>query len=68
MRVILRKKEKRQLEDGKESEFFINERPVPPQKMARFAKRNDMTQDMILQEQMREFYLLTRSFRPPLTP
>ncbi|CZR57689.1 uncharacterized protein PAC_07578 [Phialocephala subalpina] len=52
MRVILRKKLKRELEGGKESEFYVNERPVPPHKMARFAKRNEMTDDMILEEQM----------------
>lgn len=53
MRVILRKNLKRELEDGKESDFYINERLVPPHKMARFVKRHEMTDETILEEHMR---------------
>ncbi|KAE9381166.1 hypothetical protein N431DRAFT_321189, partial [Stipitochalara longipes BDJ] len=52
MKVMLRKSLKRELEDGKKSEFYVDKRPVPPQKMARFAKRKDLTQEEILEEQM----------------
>ena len=52
MKVMLRKQLKRKAEDGKESEFFINGRPVPPQKMDRFVQRKSVTEDMILQEQI----------------
>jgi hypothetical protein len=52
MKVMLRKQLKRKVEDGKESEFSVNGRPVPPQKMNRFVQRKSVTQDTILQEEM----------------
>jgi hypothetical protein len=54
MKVMLRKQLKRKLE-GKESEFYLHGRPVPPQKMSRFIQRKGITYDEIIQEQMRKF-------------
>jgi hypothetical protein len=50
MKVMLRKQLKRKVEEGKESEFFVNGRPVPPQKMNRFVQRKSFTKDKILEE------------------
>ncbi|KAJ8069430.1 hypothetical protein OCU04_003084 [Sclerotinia nivalis] len=48
MRVILRKDLKRKRE-GKKSEFRISGRDVVPQKIERFAQRNKMTEESILE-------------------
>ncbi|KAI9640193.1 hypothetical protein NHQ30_011430 [Ciborinia camelliae] len=48
MKVILRKNLKRKRE-GKESEFSISGRDVEPQKIQRFAQRNKLTEDSILE-------------------
>ncbi|KAF7862577.1 hypothetical protein EAF04_007450 [Stromatinia cepivora] len=48
MRVILRKDLKRKRE-GKKSEFRISDRDVEPQKIQRFAQRNKMTEESILE-------------------
>lgn len=52
MKVMLRKQLKRKVEDGKEREFFVYRRPVPPQKLGRFVQRKNMTEEMILSEQI----------------
>jgi hypothetical protein len=54
MKIMLRKQLKRKLEDGKESEFLVNGRSVPPQKMSRYVQRKGMTDDEILIPQMRK--------------
>lgn len=54
MRVMLRKELKRTVEDGKESEFFLNEKQVPPHKMTRFAKRKGLDEEMIAASDMRK--------------
>jgi hypothetical protein len=54
MKVMLRKQLKRKVEDGKDSEFTVNKRPIPPQKLIRFAKRKLMTEEEILSEQIRK--------------
>jgi hypothetical protein len=56
MKVMLRKQLKRKLEEGKESEFEVNGRPVPPQQMSRFIQRKGMTDEEIRAEQMRESF------------
>jgi hypothetical protein len=53
MRQVLRKERKRKL-DGKESEFTIHGRRVPPEKMRRFTKRKDVSEANVLEEQIRE--------------
>jgi hypothetical protein len=58
MRIILRKQLKRKLESGKDSEFTINGRPVPPEKMSRFVIRKALAQEEILAEQMSGSFLL----------
>ncbi|CAG8971816.1 hypothetical protein HYALB_00001927 [Hymenoscyphus albidus] len=47
MRVMLRKQPKRKIDDGKETEFFLNEKQVPPVKMNCFVKRKKLDDDMI---------------------
>jgi hypothetical protein len=54
MKVMLRKQLKRKLEDGMESEFEVNGRAVPPQKMSRFVQRKGITDEEISVEQMGE--------------
>jgi len=56
MKIMLRKQLKRKLEDGKESEFLVNGRSVPPQKTSRYAKRKGMIDDEILIPQMRKLW------------
>lgn len=53
MKVMLRKELKRKL-DGKESEFHVHGRPVPPQKMSRYVQRKGISDDKILEDQMRK--------------
>lgn len=54
MRVMLRKEVKRKVEEGKESEFFLDGKAVPPHKMRRFVKRKGLVDEMIVAEEMRE--------------
>jgi hypothetical protein len=54
MKVMLRKQRKRKLEEGKESKFEVNGRPVPPQKINRFVQRKEMTDEEIPAEEMRK--------------
>jgi len=53
MRVMLRKQLKRKLIDGKESDFSVNGRSLPLAKMSRFVQRKNLSQETILEEQMR---------------
>jgi hypothetical protein len=48
MKFVLGKQLKRKLEDGKESAFEINGRPVPLQKMQRFVQRKGYSDGTIL--------------------
>ena len=57
MKVMLRKQLKRKLEDEKESEFTLNGRPVPSQKMCRYVQRKGITDEEILGEQMRKSHI-----------
>jgi len=50
MRVIVRKKMKRKKLDGKESNFLVRDRPVPPNKITRYMKENDISSDTPLSE------------------
>jgi hypothetical protein len=45
MKFVLAKQQKRKLEEGKDTEFEINGKPVPTRKMQRFLQRKDISQE-----------------------
>jgi hypothetical protein len=44
MKFVLAKQKKRKLEEGKDTEFEVNRRPVPARKIQRFLQRKDISQ------------------------
>ncbi|PMD17828.1 TPR-like protein [Hyaloscypha hepaticicola] len=43
MKIIVRKDMKRKLEEGKETAYFVRNRPVHPRKISRFIKNHDLS-------------------------
>lgn len=43
MEIIVRKDMKRKLEEGKETAYFVRNRPVHPRKISRFIKNHDLS-------------------------
>ncbi|KAF4635915.1 hypothetical protein G7Y89_g2195 [Cudoniella acicularis] len=52
MKIMLEKQLKRKRVEGKDTEFQLNGRAVPSQKMARFSQRKGLTEDEIMLEQI----------------